>query len=170
MKLIVLLRDPVDRAYSHYQHMVRTGKEPLPFEAAIDAEASRLVGELERLAQGRPAPGGTGRGGALKNHSYIARSQYAPQLQDWLRHFDRSQLLVLKAEQVFAEPGSALDMTARFLGLEAMPPSNYAWLNRGMSTQLDPHIRAAIMPRFADSSAWLEAEFGMSWPAAAKPL
>ena len=48
VKLIVLLRNPVERAYSQYWHEVRLGYEPLSFEEAIAREPERLAGELER--------------------------------------------------------------------------------------------------------------------------
>jgi len=163
MKLIVLLRDPTERAYSHYQHMKRTGKEPLAFLAAIEAETQRLAGEPERIASGRPAPAEFGRGGALKNHSYLARGQYAVQLQDWLRHFDRSQMMVLKAEKVFEDAAPALRRAATFLGIEPFRSSNFDRLNRGMATQLEPSVKAAVAGHFTESSAWIEREFGFSW-------
>ena len=50
-KIIILLRNPIDRAYSHYQHMVRVGREPLSFEEAIAAEPERLAGEAEKIGR-----------------------------------------------------------------------------------------------------------------------
>src|SRR5690606_20854753 len=49
-RLIVILREPVERAYSHYQHEKRKDREPLSFEDAIATEEQRLVGEAEKLA------------------------------------------------------------------------------------------------------------------------
>src|SRR5205807_8171720 len=50
VKLIVLLRNPVDRAYSHFQHQLRQpGVEILAFEEAIDHEEERLAGEEQKL-------------------------------------------------------------------------------------------------------------------------
>lgn len=55
-RLIVLLRNPVDRAYSHYQHGLRRGYETLPtFEQALEAEPGRLAGEREKILAGEPA-------------------------------------------------------------------------------------------------------------------
>ena len=48
-KLIVLVRNPVDRAFSHYQHEVALGREPLSFEEALEAEDERLRGEEEHM-------------------------------------------------------------------------------------------------------------------------
>ena len=49
VKIIVLLRNPVDRAYSHYYHEVRKKRETLSFEDAIKTEEERLRGEFEKL-------------------------------------------------------------------------------------------------------------------------
>ena len=54
-KLIALVRDPVDRAYSHYQHEVALGREPLSFEDALAAEAERTRGEVVRHVADPPA-------------------------------------------------------------------------------------------------------------------
>jgi Sulfotransferase domain len=82
VKLLVLLRDPVSRAWSHYRHMVRLGLEPLSFEEAIAQEPARLAGEVERI---RSDP----HYDAVRHrrYSYLARGAYAEQLQQWLGHF-----------------------------------------------------------------------------------
>ncbi len=51
VKLIALLRNPVDRTYSHYQHKVRVGKETLSFQEALEQEPIRLQAALERLGE-----------------------------------------------------------------------------------------------------------------------
>ena len=78
-RLIVLLRDPVARALSHYHHEVALGMEPLTFEEALDAEPERLDGEERRLVQ---FPGYASV--AHQHHSYVARGHYADQLERWL--------------------------------------------------------------------------------------
>jgi len=73
-KLVALLRDPVDRAYSQYQHEVALGREPLSFEDALAAEEERTRGEAERLAAD---PRAFSR--AWWDHTYAARGRYAEQ-------------------------------------------------------------------------------------------
>src|SRR5262249_56243321 len=73
MKLIVALRDPVDRAYSHYQMEHRWGREPLPFEEALEREEAELGRELERVLADPDSESGL-------ECSYIARGRYAEQL------------------------------------------------------------------------------------------
>jgi hypothetical protein len=84
VKLIALLRNPVERAYSHYQLNVRRGREPLSFEQAIDKEEERLQGMREKILAGEDIP--------LYNflhYSYLAKGIYADQLQYWFAQFPR---------------------------------------------------------------------------------
>jgi hypothetical protein len=113
VKLIALLRNPIERAYSHYQHEVRGGREPLSFVEAIDREAERLAGEEERL---RNEPGYY----SWNHHrySYTHRGLYVEQLRRWLQHFPRSQLLVLQSEFLYGQPAEAMARVHRFLGLK----------------------------------------------------
>ncbi len=111
-KLIVLLRDPVRRAYSHYWHERDKGRESLSFEDAIAAEAERLGNSEQRLADGA-----LGRSREHQHFSYLARGRYAEQLDRWWAVFPREQLLVLKFEDLAREPLEALNRTLEFLGL-----------------------------------------------------
>ena len=113
VKLVALLRNPIERAYSHYQHEVRGGREPLSFVEAIDLEAERLAGEEERL---RNEPGYY----SWNHHrySYTHRGLYVEQLRRWLQHFPRSQLLVLQSEFLYGQPAEAMARVHRFLGLK----------------------------------------------------
>ncbi len=112
VKVIVLLRDPVKRAYSHYRERVGQGVEPLSFVDALAAEPLRLAGELERMAAdphyySQPHD----------YYSYRDRGVYAPQLERWYAALPREQILVLRSEDLYADQPSVLDQTADFLGL-----------------------------------------------------
>ena len=95
VKLITLIRNPVDRAYSHYNHMVRVGREPLPFEEAIEHEAERLAGEEEKIiADPRYS---------TFNHlhySYLARvADILSNFKNGLRFFRANKCLFLPAKR-----------------------------------------------------------------------
>jgi len=111
-RLIVLLRDPVDRAFSHYHHEVALGREPLSFEEALDHEPERTRGEEERLIR---EPDYFSH--AWWNHTYLARGRYAEQLERWLAVFPREQLLVLASEELGADPALVYARTLEFLGV-----------------------------------------------------
>jgi hypothetical protein len=110
-RLIVVLRNPVDRAWSHYHNERRLGAEPLSFEEAIGCEAERLAGEAERMASD---PGF--QSFAWRHHSYLARGRYAEQLERLYDLFPPDQVLVLQSELLRADPNRALEPVWRFLG------------------------------------------------------
>ncbi len=111
-KLIVLLRDPVRRAYSHYWHEHDKGREALSFEDAIAAEAERLGNSEQRLGDGTLE-----HSREHQHFSYLARGRYAEQLERWFAVLPRSQFLVLRFEDLAREPLAALNTTLDFLGL-----------------------------------------------------
>ncbi len=112
-KLIVLMRNPVDRAYSHYQHEVRKGEETLSFLEAIDREEERLSGETERLTAD-----GSYYSQAHRSFSYLARGRYLEQLTPWIERFGRERLLLLPSKRMYAEPQAVLAEVCDFLGLD----------------------------------------------------
>jgi hypothetical protein len=133
-KLIALLRNPIDRAYSDYQHKVRQGYEKLPFGEALHLEEERLWGEKEKILADD-----TYRSPNHRRFSYLSRGVYVDQLQEWHRCFDREQLLLLKSEDFFEHPTATLRRVTHFLGL----PWRKARIggNRnpgGYSSSLDP--------------------------------
>jgi hypothetical protein len=114
-RIIVLLRDPVERAYSHYKERVRHGAEPFrSFEVAIDREPERLVGEEERILADP-----TYHSFAHEHHSYLAQGRYLEMLPRWLERFPPEQLLIMPSEQLYADPQAAFDRVLAFLGLPA---------------------------------------------------
>ena len=112
-KLIVLLRDPVARAFSHYRHVQRQGLEPLSFTEALAAEDERLAGTEEALLSGRCA-----RMLAHQRFSYRSRGLYLGQLQRYFERMPAEQILVLRSEDMFADPQATVDQVIGFLGLE----------------------------------------------------
>jgi Sulfotransferase domain len=125
-KLIALLRNPVDRAYSHFQHEVRLGSETLGFEQALDAEEERLQGERDRILEDQGYPGYN-----YAHYSYATRGIYIDQLLNWLQYFPREQLKVIRSEDLYAEPERVLPEVQRFLGLPIRQSKNYKTYNKG---------------------------------------
>jgi len=159
VKLIALLRNPVDRALSHYQHEVREGRETLSFPEAIAMESERLAHEEERL-QTDPAY-------YSYNHhrfSYLRRGVYIEQLSRWLQHFPRSQLLVLESEWLFRDPAAASAAVHRFLGLrphrlERYPPFYQGNYERAMPEELRRRLASYFEPSNDELFRWLGQEF-----------
>ena len=142
-KLIVLLRNPVDRALSHHQHETRRGKETLPLAQALALEESRLRGEAERIAT---EPGY--RSTAHQWHSYRARGCYMDQIENWLRSFRSEQLLVLLSEQFYADPSTALRQVTEFIGAEplaARSAGDFEQFNKAEYGEMPPEVREELV-------------------------
>ena len=97
-KLIVIFRNPVDRAYSHYHHSLRHNHETLSFEKAIKLEEERLAGEKERPIEDPYVIS------HYRAHSYLTRGMYADQLENWFRHYNRKQFLILTTDDFRKNP------------------------------------------------------------------
>lgn len=111
-KLVILLRDPIARAWSQHRYETEKGYETQKFERALDLEAVRTAGEEDRL---RCDP--TYQSFAHRHHTYLSRGHYAEQLERLYRFFPREQVLVLRTEELFAEPHGQLDRVWEHLGV-----------------------------------------------------
>jgi hypothetical protein len=144
-RIIVLLRDPVERAYSHYHHHRRDGKEHLSFEEAIDREPERIADELARTIDDEwyVSP-------ALQTYSYLARGRYAEQLERWWAWFPRDRVLVLRSEDLYEDPSRMYRDVTAFLDLPAWEPPAHERRNEGgYQEPMAPSTRALLAERFA---------------------
>lgn len=160
VRLVVLLRDPVKRAYSNYWERRGSGFEDLStFEAALAAEDARLAGEAERLVAD-PAYY------SLDHdcHSYRARGRYLEHLAPWLALFPREQILVLLAEDLYADPQGTLARTQRFLGLPVRAPRDVPHHHRLSVEPMDPATAEKLREHYRPHNAALARELGMELP------
>jgi hypothetical protein len=143
-RLIALLRDPVERAYSDYQHKVRQETETLSFEEAIEAEEERLRGEKEKMLADEHY-----RSLNHRRHSYLSRGIYVDQLIEWHRHFDPAQLLILRSEDLFARPQETVKSVLKFLRLPERDLELTAGRNTGgYKESMAPAIRRQLQEYF----------------------
>ena len=157
-RLIALVRNPVDRAYSQYQHAVALGREPLSFEDALAAEDERTRGEVDRLVAD---PRAFSR--AWWDHTYVARGRYAEQLERWLRVFPREQLLVVATEELGAAPGETYAASLGFLGAAPYTLAQYPRVFDRDYAPMAPGTRAALAATFAEPNRRLEELLGRSF-------
>jgi hypothetical protein len=141
-RLLAILRDPAERAFSHYKRMVRKGVEPLTFEQALDQEPERLAGEEEKLLTDPRY-----RSKRHRQYSYASRGRYAEQLERWLEHFPSEQLLVLTLEALEKDPEATMRRASAHLGL---PPAaaRYRVYNATGRSQMDPAVQARLTEYF----------------------
>jgi hypothetical protein len=112
VRIVVSLREPVARAWSHHQYETQQGYEDQPFEQALRLEDERLAGEEERLRRNPSYESFSHR-----HHAYLRRGHYAEQLERLYELFDPEQVLVLRSESMFTDPHGELDRVWAHLGL-----------------------------------------------------
>lgn len=149
-RLIVLLRNPVDRAYSHYLHERARGHELLSFEDAIAAEPTRLWGLEERLAGGELLASDV-----HKRASYLERGRYARQLERWHEAFPPEQLLVLRSEDLYRNPAETTKRVTDFLDLPPLQSDAFAPHNAAGGPPMRAATRKRLMREFASENARL---------------
>ncbi|MGH8190336.1 MAG: sulfotransferase family protein, partial [Rhodanobacteraceae bacterium] len=112
VRLIVLLREPVARAYSHYMHELRNGHENLSFEEAVATEDQRVAGEMGHMQADLGYH-------SIRycRHAYVRLGEYIDQLKPYLKLFSRDQILAVRSEDLFIQPQNTLDQVTDFLGL-----------------------------------------------------
>lgn len=108
-RIIMILRDPIERAWSHWSMERHRGTEYLDFAEAIRGGRAR-IGSLE-IAEA-----------ALRDFSYVERGFYASQIRRALTLFPARQLLFLDYARLFADVPAALAQIADFAGLSPFPP------------------------------------------------
>jgi hypothetical protein len=111
VKLIVMLRNPVDRAYSHYQHRFTRNREARSFEEVVNADK-----EVLKNGWGGLPTGDYKRLGHL-HYSYLPRGMYADQIKAWMAVFPKEQFLIVRAEDFFSDTQAVFDDVLTFLDL-----------------------------------------------------
>lgn len=166
VKTVLLLRDPVERAWSHYQERRQNGVEPLGFAEALAAEPARLHGELEAMAKD-PAYHST----AHDWYAYRARGIYLPQVRNWLRSFPAEQLLVLRSEDMYADPQDVVDQVTDFLGVDRHPlPTTQTFNASHQKSSVPEPVRSELAAFYAPHNAALEEFLGrpLHWTGSAE--
>jgi len=112
VRLLVLVRDPVERAYSAHAHELARGYESEPFERALELEDERLAGEAERIIS---EPGYLSH--SHQHHAYLTRGLYADQLERLGQLVGRDRVHVVDSGRFFTDPEPVYDGVLDFLGL-----------------------------------------------------
>lgn len=159
VRIVVVLRDPVARAYSHYNHERARGFEDLSFEDAIAAEPERLAGEDTRI---RHEPGY--RSSSHQHHSYVARGMYLEQLERWRAVVGPDRILILLSEELFADPDAIYRRTLSFLGVPERSLASYERANSRAYPPMPERVEATLRERFAEPNRALAASLGRPLP------
>lgn len=137
-RLIYVVRDPIDRIRSHYQHRVTEGREKAPFSKAV-----------------------------FETSIYIDYSKYAMQLEQYLEHFPREQILVITSESLRSDRAATIERVYRFLGVDpAFVPSSLdrefqQTQDRALRSIVPPAVRRFLKQRFPSTKRLKEFEANM---------
>ena len=102
VRLVFVLRNPIERAYSHYWLMILTRREYLSFGQAIKRKPEQLQKEFL----------------SWRNHSYVQRGIYFEQIKNYLQYFDRDQMLFVISEQFYKDPQRIMNEICSFLAVD----------------------------------------------------
>jgi hypothetical protein len=162
VRIIVFLRDPVERAYSHFKERTHHGGETLSFEDALDAEEGRLRGEAERIVA---EPGYLS--AEHENHSYLAQGRYLDMLPRWFGLFPREQFHIAASEDFYADPERHVNDVWKFLGLVPGQLRSRVRHNYLPAPGIRPETRYRLQEGLAEHNRGLGELLGRSlpWPA-----
>ena len=158
-KLIILLRNPIDRAFSHYQMEVKNGVEELTFEKAIEKEKDRINEEYEKM---------------IKNEYYFSEvfnakaftSQgiYINYLKKWFENFPKKQFLFLRSEDILKNPEDGTNKILSFLGKSKIKLKDYKIIRKGVYKQpMNPRTREKLIEYFMPYNKKLYDEIGVDF-------
>lgn len=161
IKLIVLLRDPVDRAYSHFLHSKRFGLDTVEsFEEALAIEPLRITEDFEKLKKGEIL-----HSDSVRNYSYASRGLYFQQVSRWLNYFPTDQFLFIKSEEFYTNPAGIFRDVCRFLGVSVpsgidFRPSNIPDYQPNSYPPVSSEIKQRLKPFFSADMSALSALIG----------
>ncbi|MGZ4713627.1 MAG: sulfotransferase [Acidimicrobiia bacterium] len=158
-QILVVLRDPVERAYSHYKERRANDTEPLSFADAVAAEEARLVGEETRI---RTEPGYVSFG--HRHCSYLDQGRYAPMLERWFAAYGRDRVHVEISEEMYADPQATLDRVTHRLGIRRHELRDRSVHNAEPDHDLDPDLRAELVERLDPAVRATEELLGRALP------
>ena len=150
VKILIMVRDPVERAYSAHAHELARGFETEPFERALELEDSRLAGEEERLIA-HP----TARSESYQHHAYVRRGCYIDQILRMVAAMGHDRVCVIDAGDFFADPLDGWRVVTDFLRLDDARIPVFGRYNARPRSAMPASVRRFLEQRFEDSDARL---------------
>lgn len=161
VKIIILLRNPIDRAFSHYNMETDQGKETLSFKDSIEHEDERIIPEYEKMEQNENYYGRK-----YYWYSHVEAGMYIKYLKRWVEMFPKNQILIVKSEDLFENTSITYNKVLQFLGLSNHELSGYKkFKERQYTEKLDPDLKKKLLefykPHNEELYKFLEKDF--SW-------
>ncbi len=164
VKVVVMVREPVERAYSAHQHELARGFESEPFEVAVDLEPERTEGEMERIIADPSYESFHHR-----HHSYLARSRYSEQIERYVAQLGPERVHIVDADAFFEDPVAEFERLRSWLGLPAWQPEKVERWNARPRSPMSTELRERLDRYFEPYDARLAEQMGRvpSWRASA---
>ena len=144
VKFIILLRNPIDRAYSQHSMVVRGGNEKLTFEQAIKDEKDRTSNEYEKMITDKNYYSDT-----YFRHAYLNRGIYFDKLKRWMDVFPKEQFLIMHSKDFFDNPSKIYQKTLDFLNMPQFDLKNYDVQGRvNENPNIDSKLRKQLIEYF----------------------
>ena len=158
-KIILLLRNPIDRSYSHYKMRFNNRKVKQSFEEEIRDEPKNLEGEWGKMLNDESYFSFK-----FNSNGYLSKGLYINYVKKWFEFFPKNQILVIKAEDFFSDPEKITNQTLEFLGMRPFKLKKYEIMRKGLESQLKPETRQKLVEYFKPYNQhlykFLERDFG----------
>ena len=160
VRVVVLVREPVERAYSAHRHEQARGYETEPFERALDLEEERTAREVDRILADPSYESFHHR-----HHAYLARSRYSEQIDRLIELLGRDRVCILDAGAFFDNPAAEFDRLRSWLGLSEWKPESVEQWNALPGSPLPEELRERLGRHFEPYDARLAEQMGRtpSW-------
>ena len=155
-KLIVLLRDPVDRAISHYHFRVDRNHEDRSMEEAFADDIGHSDADFADADYDHA-------GSFAHFRTYVRRGQYAEQLRRWRAAFPVEQMLVIETSQLTRTGGDGFDRVLEFLDLQPWRPPTFDEHLQARYAPAEAEIREVLARHYAPHNAELREMLGVDW-------
>lgn len=145
VKVMVMLRDPVRRAESHFHHSISHGHEDLGFHEALEQEQARLAGEIERMELDWSYWSHS-----HEHHSYFSKGLYVDQLEMLFQHYERDQVMVIQSEAFYRDPAAVLAEVTTWLDLPPVSLETSDDRNGHKYKKMDSEMRAHLIELYRE--------------------
>ncbi len=160
IRVVVLVREPVERAYSAHRHEHARGFETESFEQALDLEEERLAGEVERVIADPSYVSFHHR-----HHAYLARSRYSEQIDRFIDLLGPERVCILDAGAFFEDPAAEFERLRSWLGLSEWQPGDVEQWNARPRSPMSTDLQERLSRYFEPYDARLAEQMGRtpSW-------
>tara|TARA_B110000196_G_C21153068_1_gene671060 strand:+ start:2295 stop:3269 length:975 start_codon:yes stop_codon:yes gene_type:complete len=140
-KLIVILRNPIDRAYSHFSSAIKNGKENFSFEESIKEEENRIKGEMEKMIDDESYYSSE----IYYKRAYFLQGLYYNDLNQWMKVFPKNQFLIINSEEFFKNPSKNFNEIFKFLEISQIKNKKYVQFHLGKYLPMNQETREQLI-------------------------